>query len=338
MGVGAKNIANAGAKTADINDIYAIFYNPAGLTEIKSGEIAISTQVDADLGYLNFLGIAYNFPIESLNLKIAVAFAYIPRLLMKASGTFREGDFENTFLRFTLPKLSPNFTGDIDSKTDEYRFALAIAPLHNSLWSVGFSVGQINCASSFAGVTLEDPTNFTYITTVAKSTALGFGAKIYPTENITFGANLKNIDSKLDVKIYTVDDNGVRNETYEVNFPYDFTTGISIKYNDFLDLAADYQKIFGDYSGSPVDFQFIRLGSTLKSQNMSYHLGLIAPISIDDGSGSNQELPVPLLPTAGLGWHNEYVDLSIAFYIHPIMSLNEGKASPSADISMSYIF
>ena len=152
MGVGAKNIATAGAKTANIDDIYSIFYNPAGLAQIKSGEIAISSQLDAELGYISFLGLAYAMPIESLNLKVAIAFAYIPRLYISASGTYREEDFESIFLRYTLPGLSPNFSGEVESTTNDYRFAIAFSQLYNPSWSLGFSVGYINCATTFAGV------------------------------------------------------------------------------------------------------------------------------------------------------------------------------------------
>lgn len=338
MGIGSKNIAMAGASTASTDDLYAIFYNPAGLAEIKSAQLALSTQADAELGHINFFGMAYAFDIEQLNLKIALAFAYIPRLYVKTSGAYTEDDFESIFLRFTLPDLSANFDGDIDSKTDDYRFAIAFSPLHNPSWSLGVSVGYVNCATTFAGVTLEDPTNFTYMSTVAKATAFGLGAKYYINKDITFGFSAKNLDSKLTVQTEITDDSGKREKTYDVEFPYDFSAGIDYRYDEEISLAADYQEVFGNYGDYDIDFKLLRFGTTLSSDFIDYHLGLIAPLKIYSSKVENVELPYPVTPTAGLGWHNDNIDISMAFYIHPIMTLHLNKPSPSLDLSMKYNF
>jgi len=338
MGVGAKNIATAGAKSANTDDIYAMFYNPAGLAEIDSGEFVISTQADAQLGLVNFIGIAYSFPLESLDLKLTLAMTFMPRLYIESSGAYHEGDFESIFLRYTLPGLSANFDGEINSKTDDYRFAMAMTPLHSPTWSLGISVGYVNCATTFAGVALEDPTNFTYMSTVAKATAFGLGAKYYLNEDITFGLNLRNIDSKLTVKVHTTDDNGESYETYDVDFPYDFSAGVSWKYSKSVDLAADYQQVFGTYGNYNLDFKLLRFGGSLHDGSLDYHLGFIVPIVIGSDNIDDIDLPAPLMPTVGMGWHNNIVDLSLAFYIHPIMTLNLGRPSPSLDLSLSYKF
>lgn len=338
MGVGAKNIASASASTANTDDIYAIFYNPAGLSEITSAQMSLSSQLDSTLDYINFLGIAYAFPINALDLKVAVAFGYIPRLLIKASGKYSENDFESIFVRYTLPGLSPDFDGNIDSKTDEYRFAMAFSRLHNPSWSLGVSAGYVNCATSFAGVTLEDPTNFTYISAVATTIAFGLGAKYYVNEDITLGVNMRNLDSQLLVQTQTTDNNGTSNKNYDVDIPYDFSVGASWNYDEDINLAADYQKIFGSYGNNDVDFQFLRLGTTINSNSLDYHLGLIVPIAISSANTDSPSLPFPVSPTMGLGWHQEFIDVSLAFYIHPIMSLHLKKPSPSLDLSLKYNF
>ncbi|MBN2815802.1 MAG: hypothetical protein JXQ67_03915 [Campylobacterales bacterium] len=338
MGIGSTDIARAGASTASTNDLYAIFYNPAGLSEIQTAQLALSAQADARLGYVNFFGMAYAFAVEPLSLKIAVAFAYIPRLYVKTSGAFIEDDFESIFLRYTLPDLSPNFDGDIDSKTDDYRFAIAFTPLYNPSWSLGVSVGYVNCATTFAGVTLEDPSNFTYMSTVAKATAFGIGAKYYINEDIKVGASLKNIDAKLAVETQIIDDNGERVKNYDVDFPYDFSVGIDYKYDEDIKLAADYQEVQGNYGDFDIDFKMLRFGTTLSSNVLDYHFGAIAPLRLYSSKVENLELPYPIVPTAGLGWHNDSIDVSAAFYIHPIMSLHLGKPSPSLDLSIKYDF
>jgi hypothetical protein len=131
--------------------------------------MGLSSQMDGSLTPINFFGLAYAVAIEKLGVKVAVAFAYIPRLYMEASGKYYEDDFESIFLRYTLPGLSGNFDGTIHSKTDEFKLAVALTPIRNPFWSIGASAGYVNCATTFAGVTMEDPSNFQNISTVATS-------------------------------------------------------------------------------------------------------------------------------------------------------------------------
>ena len=338
MGVGANDIGRSGASVASTKDIYAVFWNPAGLTEINSGEVGLSSQIGGTLTPVNFFALAYNFKVEPLGLNIAVAFAYIPRLYMEALGRYSEKDFESIFLRYTLPGLSGNFDGEINSKTDEYKFAAAISPLYNRFWSVGASVGYVNCATTFAGVTMEEPSNFQNISTVAKTYAYGLGAKVYATPELTFGLNVKNIDNELAVAVDRVDDNGYAHRSYDVNFPLDATIGVDWKYSEDLDIAMDFQRVFGTYGDYDIDIQVIRIGSTLALESMNFHFGLIAPIKMESSNIEDIEPMFPVAPTAGVGWHNDLFDLSVAFYIHPIMSLYKNAPSPSLDLSLSYKF
>lgn len=338
MGVGAQEIARSGASVARTKDSYAIFWNPAGLSEIKSKEISLSSQVDGSLSPLNFFGVAYAIPFERLGIKVAVAFAYIPRLYMEASGKYYEDDFESIFLRYTLPGLSGNFDGTVKSKTDEFKLAIAVAPIRNPFWSIGASAGYINCATTFAGVTMEDPGNFQNISTVATTISYGLGAKIYASESLTLGVNVKNLDAELAVAVDRVDDSGYAHKSYEVGFPLDATLGMDWQYSDEIDLAMDFQRVFGTYGNYTIDFQILRFGTTLSDDTLDYHLGLIAPVKLQSSKIEEINLASPVAPTAGLGWHNSYIDLSLAFYFHPIMTLYEGRPSPSLDISIAHKF
>lgn len=338
MGVGAQDIARAGASAAKTKDIYSIFWNPAGLSEIASGEIGLSSQVNGSLTPINFFGAAYAMPLERLGIKVAVAFAFMPRLYMEASGKYYEDDFESIFLRYTLPGLSGDFDGTIVSKTDDFRLAIAVAPLRNTFWSIGASAGYVNCATTFAGVTMEDPGNFQNISTVATTISYGLGAKIYASDTLTFGVNVKNLDAELAVAVDRVDDSGYAHKSYDVAFPLDATIGADWQYSDALDLAMDFQRVFGTYGDYTIDFQVLRLGTTLSDDTLDYHLGLIAPVKLESSKIEEIDLAFPVAPTAGMGWHNSYIDLSFAFYFHPIMTLHEGKPSPSLDVSIAYKF
>ncbi|MBU1659217.1 hypothetical protein KKG72_09230 [bacterium] len=338
MGVGAKEIARGGAAVAKTNDIYSIFWNPAGLSEITAGEMSLSTQADGDLSRINFFGIAYAFPLEEIGIKISFAFAYIPRLYMKASGEFRESDFESVFLRYTLPGLSGNFDGKIDSKTDDLRVALAVSPLKNRFWSLGFSIASVNCATTFGGVTMEDPTNFQSVSTIARAVSFGIGAKYYANESLTFGLNIKNIDSTLTVAVDRIDKSGYTHNSYEVEFPIDLTFGANWKLNDVMDLAMDYQQVYGAYGDYNIDFRTLRMGTSIDDDSLSYHVGAIIPLKLASDKLEQINLRIPLAPTAGMGWHNDTVDVSFAFYFHPIISHQKGSPSPSLDVTVGYKF
>ena len=215
---------------------------------------------------------------------------------------------------------------------------MAFSRLHNPSWSLGVSAGYVNCATTFAGVTLEDPTNFTYKSTVAKAIAFGVGAKYYVNKELTLGINMKNLDSKLTVEVDTTDDNGTMSKSYDVSFPYDFSIGANWKYSEKVTLAADYQQVFGSYGDYDLDFKLLRFGTTISIDSLDYHLGLVAPLSLYTSNTDAPNLPFPVSPTAGMGWHKGSVDFSLAFYIHPIMSLHLNKPSPSLDLSMNYNF
>ena len=338
MGVGANEIGRSGASVATTKDIYAAFWNPAGLSEISGGEVSFSSQLGGNLTPVNFFGMAYSFPLTAIGMKVAVAFVYLPRLYVEASGHYSGDDFESLYLRFTLPGLSEDFDGKINSKTDEYKFAIALSPLHNRYWSIGASVGYVNCATTFAGVTMEDPENFQNISTVATTYSYGLGVKLYPSEMLTFGLNVKNIDNELAVEVDQLDDNGYAHKSYVVDFPMDVTVGGDWKYSKAVDLAMDFQRVFGKYGGYKVDIQVIRVGSTLSYEHLKYHLGFIVPLKLESSNIDKIEPMFPVSPTLGFGWHNHIIDLSAAFYIHPIMSIYKNAPSPSLDISLSYKF
>lgn len=338
MGVGAKNIAKAGAVTAGTDDIYSIFWNPAGLSEIDNYEISLSSQANYKISPANFLGAAYVTKFQELNLKLALAFALIPRVYIKSSGLFKENEFETIFIKYALPNVQGDFNADIISKTDDFRFAAAISPIYNKSWSLGFAIGYVNCTTTFGGITLEDPSNYKSISTLATTISYNMGAKYYVNDKLTLATNLKNIDSMLTVKIHQIDDNGETDLSLETNVPYDLTIGADYKVNKDIDLAMDYQYVFGSYGHTYITYKVLRFGATLSDDNINYHFGLMAMQEVNSPEFEDVDPPFPVAPTAGIGWHTGNIDLSFAFYFHPIMSLYKGKASPASDLSISYSF
>ena len=339
MGIGGEEIAQAGASTASSKGLYSIYWNPAGLAELNGLNVSFSRQLDSTYSLDNFFAISYSLPIESIGLKVAFAVAFIPRLYMYSDGTFYDTEIETLFLKYTLPGLKGDFNGEINSFTYDIRFATAITPLEeNRLWSFGLSVGFVNCATTFGGVTLEDPSNYRYLSTIAKAVSLNLGSKIYLNDSLTLGFGIKNIGSTLTIETESTYQNNTTTQNYSAEFPLDITAGISWDADETLLFAIDYQQVVGTYSIYYMDFRFLRLGGTYKTDLLNYHFGAIVPLYIYSDKIDTIDFKYPFAPTLGLGWHEENFSVSMAFYFHPIMSLFKNAPSPSLDISLNYHF
>jgi len=339
MGIGAHHIGMAGAVVAKTNDIYSTYWNPAGLVEIKDRDFTIARQLNAELINNNMIAIGSRSSLlSSFDLDSAMAFSYIPRLHIKAKGAFRKGDLESIFLRYALPGLPENFDGQLESKTKDYRFSLAVAPLGKRHWSIGFSLSRIECATTSCGVTAEDPGNYIITSTDATAIAMHFGAKYFFSDNLTIGLNIEDIDTTLVVEVETTDNQGTRKERYKVSFPHDLTLGFAWNYSDKTTLSMDYEMIYGHYGDYKIDFQILRSGAEFRSQQWRYRMGALVPIKLNSDKIDNIDLPAPFVPTMGMGWQGGSLDLDLAVYAHPIMSYQRKKLYPSADLSIIYHF
>lgn len=338
MGVGAKHISQASAVNANVNDVYAVFYNPAGLTEITSTELSISTQTDAQMQHINFLGLAFAVPVESLGLKFAFALAYIPRLYMKADGKYTNDQFESIFLRYTLINIAGDFDAKVVSKTDDIRIGMAIAPLYDPTWSLGIVAARVNCASTFAGVETQDTSNFIYSSTIAEAFSFTVGAKYFIDDDLKVGISLKNLASTLKVHIDEYDNNGLNQLNLDVSFPYDASAGVSYQLSDSSEISCDYQQVVGSYGTYDLDFRSLRIGSKIDDGSLSYTLGAVVPLKLKSSYAKDVNLKFPFMPTAGIGWSSEHLEISSAFYFHPVMSLHKNAPSPSLDLSLTYRF
>jgi hypothetical protein len=338
MGIGAESISKSGAVTAEIKSLDSIFYNPAGLTEIDNYSIMVSAQTLDTILPINFLGFSKTFHFHQQNLKLALAFGLYSRLVFYSEGKIKKDDFESIFLQFALPGRKSELDGTIDSKTIDYRFAIAAAPLNNR-WSVGFSTTYVNCATTFGGIYLEDPTNYIVRDTWARTFSYSFGAKYFITKNIIWGTHIKNLFGTL------VSDNDIKDKNGNYSYhteggpiPIDFATGISWNFSDKFILGTDIQRIFGEYGTYSVDFKLARVSGSIVNKNKRYNFGLMVPLSLKSEGINVPSLPIPIVPTTGLGWDFKDFTFAIALYVHPIETFQIDKPAFNADISLEYQF
>lgn len=340
MGVGARNIALGGAVTASSYDIYSTYWNPAGLAEIDENQLALSRQLGGTLDPLSFAGIAITHPrLTFWGYKTVLAYSWIPRLHIKASGKYDSDDLESVFTNYALPGLPTDFDGNIESKTREHRMTLALTPAADPAWSVGVNIGRVDCGTEFCGTFAADPDNYTIASTGATAITVGFGAKYHASEQLTVGINVKDLDTKLDVETIVTDSNGTETKTFETNFPREITTGILFRYQEDVALTADFQYVSGEYGDSEIDFRIVRAGFEKKANNIYYRFGLIVPLELQTSSQNfTNDLPIPFFPTVGAGWDIKWADINFAIYPNPLMSYTNNSVEISTDISFVFKF
>ena len=339
MGVGAKEIALAGAVTAGSDDIHSAYWNPAGLAEMETSEASLSGQPTGKLLPINFIGIGTTVDwLGFAGLKTGIAFSWIPRLYVKASGAFTSNEFESIFLRFALPDLPGNFDGTISSKTKDFRISWAIMPENDPGWSFGMSVTRIDCGTQFCGVRATNPGQYIIESTKATAYGVNIGGKLFINKDFTLGFNLKDIDTKLDIGIHTTYPNGTTTySVYRVAYPRDLTFGAHWRYSSHLNLMADFQSLFGKFGSYKMNFRILRTGAEYLAGALRYRAGLLIPlkISADKVGDLGKKLPAPFLPTLGMGVTQPAFDFDLALYPQPVMSAQRKRLYPALDATLT---
>lgn len=342
LGVGSRAKALSGAVSAGTNDIYSVYWNPAGLAELTENQASVSGQLNADMIPVNFAGIAFTGEwLKFAGLKSSVALSWITRLHVKASGAYKENDIESIFLRFSLPDLTADFDGTLESKTKDYRLTWAIMPEEDADWSFGAAVSYIDCKTLFCGTTADQPGRYKISTTKASTYAFHVGGKYFYNDDLTFAFSLNDINTKLDVEINTVyQDGAVEKNVLETSFPRDLTIGTQWRYNSNMIFSLDYQLIYGRYGKFKMDVQIVRAGFEYIDDSLQYRFGMLAPLRVEmgNGSGLTDRFLFPVAPSLGIGWKNEYITLDAALYMQLLMSAQRNRPVPGLDVTLIYRF
>lgn len=338
-GIGARYIALGGSGVAISDDVYAAYYNPAGLAEIEDVQISVSRQLNADLRSINFLGIAGRLPIPSRwGFKATLAGVYYPRIHARASGAFKSSEIESVFLRYLLPGMPGDFDGKINSKTKVYRLAFSLAPAETDTWSVGVNIDRIDCKTNFCG-THATSNGYTAISTGAVADSFGLSFRYRPMTTLVLAGTITDLGADLNVDIDTTDSAGTRHETHQVAFPKKVTLGAAYDYSPSTRLTAEYEILNGNYGKQSMNIQNLRFGAEHNFDNsLSVRFGLMAMLKATAENVEKIDPPFPVAPTLGVGWRGKHLQVDLGVYAHPLMSLHEDDFAPAADLSLTANF
>lgn len=341
MGVGARAIAMSGAVSASSNDIYSIYWNPAGLSKLEHSEFSFSRSLRDQIDPVSFIGFAKPFKTSWFGgFNNAIGIAWVPRFHVIANGRFEKDDIANIFLQFSVPEIPEGFNGKINSKTRDTRLVFATNPRMLPKLSLGISLAWIKCISNFCGTSLNDPNNYQIATTDASAFALNLGLQYQINKTLRIAVNVKDINTTLNVETLVTDNKGVRTEKFSTAFPSDLTLGINWVATTYTQIQIDYQSLSGDYGQSPIDFRLLRTGIEYSMHPVQYRMGLLIPLKLTSGITGNiiNDLPAPVAPTAGIGWKYKRLQLGLVLYANPIMSYQRQAVYPTAEASLSIEF
>ena len=341
MGVGAREIAMSGAVSAGIDNAYSMYWNPAGLSKLRKTEFSVSRSLRDQIDPVSFIGVATPFKSNWFGgLNNAIGIAWVPRFHAIANGRFEKDDIANIFLQFSVPEIPEGFDGTIDSKTRDTRLTFATSPVKHPQLSLGFSVAWVKCISNFCGTSLNDPENYQIATTDATAFALNIGLQYQLTKTLTLAANIKDINTKINVDTIVEDNNGIRTENFSTAFPSDLTLAINWVTSKNIQVEIDYQKLSGNYGQSPIDFHLLRTGLEYSAKHVQYRIGTLTPLKLTSGITGNimNDLPAPIAPTAGIGGKYKNLRLELAIFANPIMSYQSQSIYPTAEASLNAQF
>ncbi len=339
MAVGARHIAMGGTGTATADDPLAIFYNPARLAGIREFTFSGTRQLDATLRPYAFIGATAPLSfLEPLGLNVTVGAARYNRVHARATGAYREDEFESIFLRYLLPGISGTFDGTIDSKTLVNRFALGLSMNAVPGLSLGANLDWIDCQTDTCGIH-GGSNGYEVRSTHATALSYGLSLNYAMTDRLTFGANYTDVNTTLRVDTTVTDNLGTRADTYYVKFPHKLNLELSMQVTDQLLVATGYQKIWGTYGNYDLNIESAHVGAEYQSSyGVIWRGGLWMPLAISASNGLSPKLLIPFAPTAGIGWHQDGFSADLAVYAHPLVSMSLGYPKISSDLTIGYRF
>lgn len=339
QGVGARHLAMGGTGVATANDPHAVFYNPSLLADVERPVVTVTRQIDGRLRPYTFIGAAVPVPgLDDLGIDVTLGVARYNRIHARSTGAFGANEPESVFLRYLLPGIKGTFDGDIDSKTLVNRFAVGVGFNDIPGLNLGFNIDYIDCDTNTCGV---HTASNGYETRSVKATALSWGisASYKVTDRVTFGFAFTDVDTLLTVRRTVTDDLGTRNDFFTTPFPKKVAAEVSWQVSDRWLVAVGGKREWGDYGSSSVDFLTFHGGVEYAwTDQLTLRAGAWSPFRLETSHGNNIDIPVPLAPTAGIGWTFGDFSADVSLYAHPLMTLHRKFPEVSGEISLSYRF
>jgi len=138
MGIGARAIGLGGAFVSIADDVSAVYWNPAGLTDTTQTRLFISAETPSDFSTASLIFSPKISFLQAIDFTFGVS--YIRRLRFRGdSGTNDWSGYSSHLLDLSMVDVDENFSGKINSKTCDTRISVAFSPPQNKRLSFGFN-------------------------------------------------------------------------------------------------------------------------------------------------------------------------------------------------------
>jgi long-subunit fatty acid transport protein len=245
---GTRALSMGKAFTGMADDENALFYNPAGLTQIKGHTISLS-------GYIQ----QYSWDVNTIYLE-------------PHSANFTDRGFTASYVQHRFG-ISYSLTGK--GLWDHLEFGrwtfgtptTTVRPVNYERYLTACYAHEINSWISLGGTVKYLHFSYHYDSEYIDNTdgvTFDIGLLVEPTERLSLGLNLQNIiSSKIDYAVY----NDYTTVAYLSELPVNLTAGISWLPVDALTITADLKNIIQDDVKSTVNDYMLEF-------KRSYHLGI----------------------------------------------------------------
>lgn len=142
MGIGARALGLGGAFVSIADDASSVYWNPAGMTDIRPGingvQLFLSAEAPNDFSTAS---VVYSPSLSFLqDIDLTLGVSYIRRLRFRGdSGDSDWSGYPSHLLDLSMVDVGENFSGKINSKTCDTRISMAFSPLRNKKLSFGFN-------------------------------------------------------------------------------------------------------------------------------------------------------------------------------------------------------
>jgi len=138
MGIGARAMGLGGAFVSIADDPSAVYWNPAGLTDINQLQLFLSAEAPSDFSTASIIyspGVSF---LQTIDFTLGVS--YIRRLRFRGdSGSGDWSGYPSHLLDLAMVDVGEDFSGKINSKTCDTRISGAFSPFSNKKLSFGFN-------------------------------------------------------------------------------------------------------------------------------------------------------------------------------------------------------
>jgi len=138
MGIGARAIGLGGAFVSIADDPSAVYWNPAGLTDINQAQLFLSGEAPMDFSTASVIFSPKISFLQVIDFTLGVS--YVRRLRFRGdSGKEDWSGYPSHLLDLAMVDVGEDFSGKINSKTCDTRISLAFSPPGNKKISFGLN-------------------------------------------------------------------------------------------------------------------------------------------------------------------------------------------------------